>query len=145
MLTPNRASTCRGLNSPVALQFTAGLSIGLIVGAAVVGLWIFPGTSAAIGSTAEPRLLIDNDKIRVSRLVLEPGQSTPKHTHEFQELAICLRGGKLRTTIPGPEPQGETHYPRAGQVFMPNVQGVTHILTNTGTSPYEQITVELKE
>ena len=137
-----------GLNSLHMKRFFLGLGVGVILvciglGIGVAVLIHTPGYAA--GTIVEPRLLINHDRIAVRRLVLEPGQSTRRHTHKFEEVVICLEGSKLRSTQPGPEPERETHYPEAGQVFMPKVKGLTHVLTNVGTTRYTQISIELKE
>jgi predicted metal-dependent enzyme (double-stranded beta helix superfamily) len=82
--------------------------------------------------------------VKAWSLTLEPGQSTPPHTHQLDEVVICLESSRLRIVKPGPEPEGETLQPSAGDVFMPPVKGVTHVLTNTGTTRYRQISIELK-
>ena len=117
------------------------ICIGLATGVAV----LMQAPANAGGTIVEPRLLINHPRIKVWRLILEPGQSTRQHTHKFEEVVICLEGSKLRSTQPGPEPERETHYPEASQVIMPKVKGVTHVLTNVGTTRYSQISIELKE
>ena len=103
-----------------------------------------PVPDSVAGSTAEPILLLENDRIRAWGLTLEPGQSTPVHTHQLDEIVICLESEKIRITKPGPEPKGETVQPKFGAVFMPKVKGITHVLTNAGESRYRQVSIELK-
>ena len=129
-------------------RFFLGLSVGLVLalGGLAAGLAVLVYTPVnAAGTTVRPLLLIDHERIAVWKLVLEPGQSTRQHTHEFDEVVICLEGSKLRSTLAGPEPERQTHYPEAGQVIMPPVKGVTHTLTNVGDTRYSQISIELKE
>ena len=129
-------------------RFLLGFGVGLLIAFAGIGLGfaILLNTPVnAAGTTVAPLLLIDNDRIKVWKLVLEPGQSTKQHTHEWDEVVICLQGSKLRATKAGPEPERQTHYPQTGQVIMPTVKGVTHTLTNVGDSRYSQISIELKE
>jgi predicted metal-dependent enzyme (double-stranded beta helix superfamily) len=126
------------------------IRVGLSIIAGIVSVWVasmcfWQGTVGAAGTVAEPALLFENDRVKIWSLTLEPGQSTPKHTHELDEIVVCLEGGRLRSVKPGPEPEGETHQPSTGEVFMPPVKGVTHILTNVGTTRYKQISIELKE
>ena len=125
-----------------------GFGIGLATAAGGLGvglLLVWQTTVGAAGTTAVPVLLIDTDRIAVRRLVLEPGQSTKQHTHEFDEIVVCLSGSKLRITGAGPEPERQTHYPEAGEVRMPDVKGRTHTLTNVGDTRYSHISIELKE
>jgi len=50
----------------------------------------------------------------------------------------------VRITKSGPEPEGQTLQPNVGDVFMPTVKGVTHVLTNEGETRYRQVSIELK-
>ena len=128
-------------------RFALGLGIGVIVAVAGVmavltGLTQVPVSAA--GSVVPPMLLFENNRVKAWNLTLEPGQSTPQHTHELDEIVICLESSKLRILKPGPEPEGETIQPGVGDVFIPPVKGVTHVLTNVGDTRYRQISIELK-
>jgi quercetin dioxygenase-like cupin family protein len=128
-------------------RFVLGLGAGIILGLTGVALtlvFLFRTPSSLAGSTVEPVLLLENDRVKVWSLTLEPGQSTPVHTHQLDEIVICLESSKLRVTIPGPEPEGTTVQPKFGDVFTPKVKGVTHVLTNAGETRYRQVSVELK-
>jgi quercetin dioxygenase-like cupin family protein len=129
-------------------RFVLGLGIGLAIGSGsiIAGIVAFLRVPASIAAaTAEPMLVFETDRVKAWSLTIEPGQSTPQHTHELDEIVICLESSKIRLTKPGPEPEGETVQPKVGDVFMSKVKGVTHILTNTGTSRYRHISIELKE
>jgi quercetin dioxygenase-like cupin family protein len=129
-------------------RFVFGLGLGIAIGlsSAIAGLIAFLQVPSSVAAaTAEPVLVFETDRVKAWSLTLEPGQSTPQHTHQLDEIVICLESGKLRITKPGPEPEGETVQPKVGYVFMSKVKGVTHILTNTGTSRYRHISIELKE
>lgn len=129
--------------NPLAISLRSVLLVG---GGGVVALLLLAyGSLGAAGPVAHPILLLENDRVRVWSLTLEPGQSTAKHTHELDEIVVCLEGGRIKSLRPGPEPEGETFQPSAGEVFMPPVKGITHILTNIGTTRYKQISIELKE
>ena len=99
---------------------------------------------SAVGAVAAPTLLLENSRVKAWSLTLEPGQSTPQHTHELDEIVICLESSTLRITKAGPEPEGQTMQPNFGEVFMPPVKGVTHVLTNVGETRYRQVSIELK-
>jgi len=121
-----------------------GLLVGIMSGIAFLAAPLYISLSVA-ASTAQPILLFENDRVKAWNLTLEPGQSTPQHTHQLDEIVICLESSRLRIVKPGPEPEGETVHPNAGDVFMPKVKGVTHVLTNAGETRYRQISIELKE
>jgi hypothetical protein len=95
-------------------------------------------------ATAEPVLIFENERIKAWSLTLEPGQSTPQHTHQLDEIVVCLESSKLRIAKPGPDSNGQSVQPKNGEVFMPKVKGVTHVLTNVGVTRYKQISIELK-
>lgn len=128
-------------------RFVLGLGLGFFIGLAsmtfMLAVLLRAPTSVA-GATVEPLLLLENDRIRAWSLTLEPGQSTAAHTHQLDEIVICLESGKLHITKPGPESEGEVVQPKFGAVFMPKVKGVTHVLTNSGESRYRQVSIELK-
>jgi predicted metal-dependent enzyme (double-stranded beta helix superfamily) len=127
-------------------RFALGLGLGIIVGVASMagGFIVILRLPAGAAATAVPTLLFENNRVKAWSLTLEPGQSTAVHTHELDEIVICLESSKLRISTPGPEPEGQTLQPQFGEVFMPPVKGVTHVLTNTGTTRYRQISIELK-
>lgn len=128
-------------------RFVLGLGIGVLVGIGGVAALLTVLTqipASAAGATASPTLLFENSRVKAWSLTLEPGQSTPQHTHELDEIVICLESSRLRALKPGPEPEGESVHPEAGDVFMPPVKGVTHVLTNVGETRYRQVSIELK-
>ena len=128
-------------------RFALGVAVGTTLGVAGVALvltvFLHAQVSAA-GTVAAPALLFENTRVKAWSLTLEPGQSTPQHTHELDEIVICLESSKLRITKAGPEPEGQTMQPNLGEVFMPPVKGVTHVLTNVGETRYRQVSIELK-
>jgi predicted metal-dependent enzyme (double-stranded beta helix superfamily) len=128
-------------------RFVLGLGIGVFLGLASVvvtlALLLRVPESTAV-AVAEPVLLLENDRVKVWSLILDPGQATPQHTHQLDEIVICLESSKLRIVKAGPEPEGQTVQPKVGEVFMPQVKGATHVLMNTGETRYKQISIELK-
>ncbi len=128
-------------------RLALGLGIGFILGLASVGVmlaFLFHVPNSIAGATATPTLLFENERVRAWSLTLEPGQSTPVHTHELDEIVICLEGGTLRIAKAGQETEPDTVQPQFGAVFMPKVKGVTHTLTNAGETRYRQVSIELK-
>lgn len=127
-------------------RFAAGLGIGIIIGGAgvVTAFLLFMQLPVNAAAPAMPKLLFENGRVKIWTLILEPGQSTPVHTHEVDEIVICLESSKIKISKPGPEPETEIVNPTAGAAFTPPVKGVTHVLTNTGDTRYRQISVELK-
>ena len=128
-------------------RFVLGIGIGIlagVAGGATLYTLLTRASAGITGSVATPTRLFENERVKAWSLTLEPGQSTAKHTHELDEVVVCLEGSRLRITTSGSEPESETVHPSAGDVFMPPVKGVTHILTNIGATPYRQVSIELK-
>ncbi len=128
-------------------QFVLGISVGMLVsilGGTNLLTGLFHTSQSLAQATAEPVLVFENDRIKAWSLTLEPGQSTPQHTHQSDESVVCLESSKLRLTVPGPDSDGQTLQPKNSEVFMSKVKGVTHILTKAGLTRYKQISIELK-
>jgi quercetin dioxygenase-like cupin family protein len=86
--------------------------------------------------------VLENDRVRVFRVTLEPGQSTSMHTHVFAGLSIALTSGEIEITTEGKKqadklslPPGDVRW-RAG--------AVTHSIKNVGKTRFEAVDVELK-
>ena len=86
--------------------------------------------------------VLENERVRVFRVTLEPGQSTSMHTHVFAGLSIALTSGEIEITTEGKKradklslPLGDVRW-RAG--------AVTHSIKNVGKTRFEAVDVELK-
>ncbi len=87
-------------------------------------------------------ILIDNDRVRVNRLVLKPGESSKLHTHQLHGLGIILYDSKVELTTPdGTKRRLEA---KAGDHVWQNA-GTTHIIKNIGSTVFEAIDIELKQ
>jgi len=90
--------------------------------------------------TAKP--VLENDRVRVYRLALEPGEMTPVHTHEFAGLVIAITEGEIEVSTEGKTKPDRLRLPvndvrwRAG--------GLTHSIKNVGRSRFEAVDIELK-
>ena len=86
-------------------------------------------------------ILIDNDRVRVNRLVLKPGESSKLHTHPMRGLGIILYDSKIElVSADGSKRKLE---PKAGD-FVWQDAGTTHIINNIGSTVFEAIDIELK-
>jgi len=86
-------------------------------------------------------ILIDNERVRVNRLVLKPGESSKLHTHQIRGLGITLYDSKIE--IRGGDGTKRTLEPKAGDHVWQNA-GTTHIIKNIGSTVFEAIDIELK-
>ena len=84
--------------------------------------------------------LLDNPRVIVQKFTIEPGESTGRHTHPGDQLAVFIKGGVLtsRTT-------GRSTLWRDGRVMWQNATDPADDgSTNTGTAPIELVWVTLK-
>jgi mannose-6-phosphate isomerase-like protein (cupin superfamily) len=86
-------------------------------------------------------VLIDNDLVRVNRLVLKPGESSKLHTHQLRGLGITLFDSKIE--VSGPDGTSRKLDTKAGDHVWQNA-GTTHTIKNIGTTVFEAIDIELK-
>ena len=84
---------------------------------------------------------IDNEKVRVWRLVLAPGQSTPAITQNAPGVRIIVSGGEFTEIVPG---QADRMMgPSAGDFFWQDA-GQTRAVRNSGTTRVEFVEFEIK-
>ena len=103
-----------------------------------------PGaSSAATQSDTIPghTLVLDNNRVRVERLVLEPGQSTGMHEHKLSGLGVAVSSGKI--LLESPEQKAQTVEFKPGE-FRWHTGAITHKLTNTGKTRFEAVDLEWK-
>ncbi len=87
-------------------------------------------------------VLIDNERVRVSRLILKPGESSKLHTHRMHGLGIVLYDSKVEiSTADGTKRKLKS---KAGDFVWQNA-GTTHIIKNIGSKVFEAIDIELKQ
>jgi len=86
-------------------------------------------------------MVLDNERVRGWRVVLEPGQSTGQITQQAPGLRIVLDGGVLAEIVPGQSDRGMS--PRSGDFFWQD-PGTTRTVRNTGTTRIEFVEFELK-
>jgi quercetin dioxygenase-like cupin family protein len=103
-----------------------------------------------MGSRAETKLkepitrvpALENERVRAYRLTLEPGQSTPMHTHQLAGLAISITAGEIEITT-----EGKTKPDRL-TLSLGDVRWrsgpVTHMIRNVGKTRFEAVDIELK-
>ena len=86
-------------------------------------------------------LLLENDRVRVYRLKLAPGQETDMHTHALRGLGVAVSEGVISFIAPGKK--SETVKFQPGE-FQWHEGGTKHSLKNVGTVPFEAVDIELK-
>ena len=86
-------------------------------------------------------VVLENDRVRIDRQILEPGQSTGLHTHTLMSLGICVSPARVEYSEPGGK--SETADLVAGQ-FSWHPTARTHSLKNVGKTRFEAIEIEWK-
>ena len=125
--------------------FTAGLALGLVVAAALVGR---PLTASAVevspqargANSSSVKVVLDNARVRVRDVTFSPGV-TGMHTHELPHVGVVIQGGTL--VFRYPDGKSETMNLEVGGVGFREAN-VTHEPFNSGSSPVRVIEVELK-
>jgi hypothetical protein len=85
--------------------------------------------------------VMDNERVRGWRLLLDPGQSAPAISQSAPGIRVALSDGELAESVPGEAERGMAL--KSGQFFWQE-GGVTRTVRNAGTSRLELIEFELK-
>lgn len=86
-------------------------------------------------------IVLENDRIRIDRQVLEPGQSTGPHTHTLSSLGICVSRARVEYSEAGEK--AVVADLETGQ-FNWHSGTRTHSLRNVGKTRFEAIEIEWK-
>jgi hypothetical protein len=101
-------------------------------------LGLSPSTRADVPAYAS---VLDNERVRAWRLVLEPGASAGAVTQQSPGLRIVVTGGEIVERIPGRPDR--PMYLEAGEFYWQDA-AVTRAVANRGTSRVEIVEFELK-
>ena len=85
--------------------------------------------------------ILDNDRVRVFRRMLAPGETSGSHTHHRPYLGVNVAGGDFLFEIPG-QPARNAQVKPATISWSPNP--ITHSITNTGKNGSITLDIELK-
>ena len=105
---------------------------------------LFTGRASGVAPAARGlgyKQEIDNARVRVWRLTLEPGQSAAPITQNAPGIRIILSEGEFVESVPGSADR--TMGPHAGDFFWQD-GGVTRAIKNTGTTRVEFLEYEIK-
>ena len=86
-------------------------------------------------------VILDNERARVWRLALEPGQTATAITQTAPGLRVVIDGGELVESVPGKPDRAKA--PRSGEFFWQDA-GETRAVRNVGTGRIELVEIELK-
>ncbi|HMF56927.1 MAG TPA: hypothetical protein VK619_11345 [Pyrinomonadaceae bacterium] len=99
-----------------------------------------PASAASLESVPGHTLVLENERVRIYRLVLEPGQSTGMHTHALSGLGIAVSAGDIEIESQG---QRQTVKFKPGE-FRWHTGATTHSLKNVGSTRFEAVDIEWK-
>lgn len=115
--------------------------LGLLAGIIISGLAL-AAQQMASDKVVQSTPVFENQKVKITRILLKPGEGTPLHTHALDHVAVIVQG----TTMKDMETDGKFKNvdQKTGEVHYVPGTGRTHSFANTGTSPLEIVSIELK-
>ena len=93
-------------------------------------------------------VLFENDRVRIWELRLGPGEKSDVHQHELDHILVLVSGDRIAVE-PEPDTGGpykqflEAEVMPGAAVYVP--RGGIETAHNTGTEPYVEIIIELKD
>jgi len=118
-------------------QFFAGVLVGwLVLGALLLA------QRAAGEKIVQPQLLADNQKVKMVRWSLQPGERSPVHTHSLDHIYVVIRGSRIRDFVSRDGTHDDDQ--ETGRAAYSPAKAKTHSFQNVGATPYEMVSIELK-
>jgi quercetin dioxygenase-like cupin family protein len=96
-----------------------------------------PLQAVVTGHTLE----LENERVRVFRLILAPGQATEQHSHDRQFLGVAITDGEIAVNRPATDTETVTFRPGD---YRWHERGARHSLKNAGSTTFETVEIELK-
>jgi len=116
--------------------FLSGLFYGGIL---VAGVWVYAHSADAAETSA--KVLLENERVRVREVRLDPGVKPGPHTHPYAHVGVILDPGTLQFNNPDGKSEQVTF--KSGSVGWREAK-VTHEVVNISQSPMRIIEVEIK-
>jgi predicted metal-dependent enzyme (double-stranded beta helix superfamily) len=114
---------------------------GVVVGWAMIGVAVL-AQSHASEKIIHPQVITDNQKVRIVRWSLQPGEQSPVHTHSLDHIYVVIHGSKIRDFVSGDGTHDDEQ--ETGRAAFSAAVGKTHYFQNVGHQPYEMVSIELK-
>jgi quercetin dioxygenase-like cupin family protein len=118
-------------------RFFAGLVLGVLASTLVL-----KGQRHENYKVVQPQSVLENQKAKIVRWVLKPGEGSPVHTHSLDHIGVTLRGSTLRD-VPAAGAPTETEE-KNGNVDFVLGKGQSHSFVNVGKTTFEAISIDLK-
>jgi len=100
-----------------------------------------PLTAPLLADVAGHTLELENERVRIFRLALAPGQSTGQHSHDLQFLGVVIAEGEIAVDRPATEAETVTFEPGD---YRWHERGMRHSMRNVGSTTFEAVEIELK-
>jgi oxalate decarboxylase/phosphoglucose isomerase-like protein (cupin superfamily) len=84
--------------------------------------------------------ILENERVRVYRLSLAPGEAQVMHTHPLPGLVVTLTAAQIEVTANG---KAVTHPVKSNDVSW-QAGGVSHSVRNVGQNRFESLIIEMK-
>ncbi|MFB3924093.1 MAG: hypothetical protein ACE145_20410 [Terriglobia bacterium] len=114
---------------------------GVVVGIALSTLALFAQKMAS-EKVVPPQPILENERVKIQRWLLKPGEGTPLHTHTLPHVSVILRGSTTRD-VGTDGVSKDTEQKTGAASYIPGT-GRTHSFANVGKEMYESISIELK-
>ena len=86
-------------------------------------------------------VLLENDRVRVLDIRLEPGETSPMHTHLGPSVLYALTDGQARFTFP--DGRSQIVQMKTGEAAWSDL--LTHEVQNIGDTELHVLNIEIKE
>lgn len=115
--------------------------------------WPWPRSLDAVEAAPDSHhVLLENDAVRVVRVVIQPGEKEPTHTHRWPSVMLVDRAARIRYydadgAVADESPEraaGETAEQSPPRTEWLEPEG-PHAVENIDTVPYHATRIELKE
>lgn len=117
------------------------LNAGIIlVTLMAIGMSTVTAQDLAKVSPQQCKVVLENDRVRVLKLVYKPGEKVPLHSHPA---VVVVYMTPCKSSFHSTDNESGEHDLAAGTVRWSN--GTTHINENTGTTECQVMLIELKK
>ena len=87
------------------------------------------------------QLILENERVRIYRIKIEPGQATKLFTYDLPSLTVVVSPSKVQIETPKQKTRTESLKPGD---FRWHAGAFSHLLRNLGSTSFEAIDIELK-
>ena len=115
--------------------------LGIFTGVALSALAL-AAQQLASDKVVTPEVIVENQKVKATRILLKPGEGTPLHTHSLDHIAVVVQGSTMKSV--STDGKSNTVEEKTGEVVYVPAKGRRHSLANIGNSTLEIVSIDLK-